>query len=156
MRIQFFKLIVSLVICQLAGLAGSLFTAPAIPSWYASLQKPTFTPPSWLFSPVWIFLYILMGVALYLIWQAGSQREAKTALVLFALQLILNISWSVIFFGLRSPMWAFLEIIVLLLAIFLTILKSLRVSKTAGYLLLPYLIWVGFASVLNYFFWRLN
>ena len=156
MRINFFKLIVSLIICQLAGFVGSLFTTPAIPGWYASLQKPTFTPPSWVFSPVWIFLYVLMGVALYLIWQAGSGKEAKMALVLFVLQLILNMLWSVIFFGLKSPMWAFVEIIILGLAILLTILKSLKVSKEAGYLLLPYLIWVGFAAVLNYFLWTLN
>lgn len=156
MRINIFKLIVSLVMCQLAGLLGSLFTAPAIPKWYTSLQKPSFTPPSWLFSPVWIFLYVLMGLTLYILWQAHSRREVKTARVFFAIQLILNVLWSVIFFGLKSPMAAFIEIIVLFLAILLTILISFKVSKTAGYLLLPYIIWVSFAAVLNYFFWKLN
>jgi benzodiazapine receptor len=155
-RINIFKLIVSLVICQLAGLLGSLFTAPAIPKWYTSLQKPSFTPPSRLFSPVWIFLYVLMGLTLYILWQAHSGREVKTARVFFAIQLILNVLWSVIFFGLKSPMAAFMEIIVLFLAILLTIFISFKVSKTAGYLLLPYIIWVSFAAVLNYFFWKLN
>ncbi len=156
MRINFLKLIVSLIICQLAGFIGSLFTTPAIPEWYASLQKPSFTPPNWLFSPVWIFLFLLMGVTLYLLWQAASKKEAKLALVLFAIQLVLNTLWSVIFFGLKSPMAAFIEIIVLWVAIILTMQKSLKVSKAAGYLLLPYIIWVSFAAVLNFFLWRLN
>jgi len=155
-RIDFIKLILSLIICQLVGVLGSLFTAPAIPKWYASLQKPSFTPPSWLFSPVWIFLFVLMGVTLYILWEDYSKRGAKIALIFFSAQLLLNLMWSVIFFGLKSPMAAFIEIIVLLLAISLTILKSLQVSKAAGYLLLPYIIWVSFAAVLNYFFWKLN
>jgi benzodiazapine receptor len=156
MRINFFKLIVSLIICQLAGFIGSLFTTPAIPEWYASLQKPSFTPPNWLFSPVWISLFLLMGVSLYLLWQTAAKKEAKMALVFFAVQLILNMLWSAIFFGLKSPMVAFIEIIVLWVAIFLTMTKSLKVAKTAGYLLLPYIIWVSFAAVLNFFLWKLN
>jgi len=156
MHVNIFKLVMSLIICQLAGFIGSLFTAPAIPNWYASLQKPSFTPPSWLFSPVWIFLFVLMGLTLYILWQADSKKEAKIALLFFALQLILNMLWSVIFFGLRSPMWAFIEIIILWLAIFLTIWKSLKVSKAAGYLLLPYIIWVSFAAILNCSLWKLN
>jgi benzodiazapine receptor len=155
-RIDFIKLILSLIICQLVGFLGSLFTAPAIPEWYASLKKPSFTPPSWLFSPVWIFLFVLMGLTLYILWQDYSKRSTKIALIFFSAQLVLNLMWSVIFFGLKSPMAAFIEIIVLLLAIFLTILKSLQVSKVAGYLLLPYIIWVSFAALLNYFFWKLN
>jgi benzodiazapine receptor len=156
MRINFLKLIVSLIICQLAGFIGSLFTTPAIPEWYASLQKPSFTPPNWLFSPVWISLFLLMGVSLYLLWQTASKKEAKLALVLFSIQLILNVLWSVIFFGLKSPMVAFIEILVLWAAIFLTMTKSLKVAKAAGYLLLPYIIWVSFAAVLNFFLWKLN
>ena len=156
MRINFLKLMVSLIICQLAGFIGSLFTSPAIPEWYASLQKPSFTPPNWLFSPVWIFLFLLMGVSLYLIWQAASKKEAKLALVLFSVQLVLNMLWSVIFFGLKSPMLAFIEITVLWIAIILTVMKSMKVAKAAGYLLLPYIIWVSFAAVLNFFLWKLN
>lgn len=156
MRVNFFKLVISLIICQLAGFIGSLFTAPAIPIWYASLKKPSFTPPSWLFSPVWIFLFVLMGLTLYILWQAYSKKEARIALLFFTLQLILNMLWSVIFFGLKSPMWAFIEILILWLAIFLTIWKSLKISKAAGYLLLAYIIWVSFAAILNYSIWKLN
>jgi benzodiazapine receptor len=156
MRVNFFKLVMSLIICQLAGFIGSLFTAPAIPIWYASLKKPSFTPPSWLFSPVWIFLFVLMGLTLYILWQAYSKKVARIALLFFALQLILNMLWSVIFFGLKSPMWAFIEILILWLAIFLTIWKSLKISKAAGYLLLPYIIWISFAAILNYSIWKLN
>jgi tryptophan-rich sensory protein len=97
-----------------------------------------------------------MGVSLYLIWQAASKKEAKLALVLFSVQLVLNMLWSVIFFGLKSPMLAFVEIMVLWIAIILTVMKSLKVVKAAGYLLLPYIIWVSFAAVLNFFLWKLN
>jgi benzodiazapine receptor len=156
MRIQYFRLIVSLIICQLAGFIGSIFTAPAIKNWYALLEKPTFNPPNWIFSPVWILLYLLMGVTLYILWQNLPKREAKTALIVFAIQLGLNILWSVIFFGLESPMVAFFEIVVLWFFILLTMIKAAKVSKAAVYLLLPYILWVNFAAVLNFFLWRLN
>jgi len=156
MNINYFKLVVSLIICQLAGVIGSIFTTPAIPGWYASLEKPSFAPPNWLFAPVWIFLFFLMGITLYLIWQAYPKKEAKSALLFFSIQLGLNILWSVIFFGLKSPMIAFFEIVVLWLAILLTMAKSMKESKVAGYLLLPYILWVNFAAVLNFFLWQLN
>jgi benzodiazapine receptor len=156
MRINYFRLIAALLICQLAGFVGSIFTAPAIPDWYASLEKPAINPPNWIFSPVWIFLYLLMGVALYLILQNLPKREAKVALIFFAIQLGLNILWSVIFFGLKLPMVAFVEIIFLWFFILLTMVKSSRVSKASVYLLLPYILWVNFAAVLNFFLWRLN
>lgn len=156
MRINYFKLVVSVIICQLAGIIGSVFTTPAIPEWYASLEKPSFAPPDWIFSPVWIFLFFLMGISLYLIWRAFPKKKAKTALFFFFIQLGLNILWSVIFFGLKSPMIAFFELILLWLAILLTIIKSIKVSKAAGYLLVPYILWVSFAAVLNFFLWRLN
>ena len=156
MRINLFRLIASLVICQLAGIVGSLFTTPAIPEWYASLEKPTFNPPNWIFSPVWIFLFMLMSITLYILWQNLPKKEAKVALIFFAIQLVLNILWSVIFFGLQSPMVAFLEIVILWLFILLTMIKSSRVSKASVYLLLPYILWVNFAAVLNFFLWRLN
>jgi benzodiazapine receptor len=152
-----FKLIVSLIICQLAGFVGSLFTTPSIPTWYASLAKPSFTPPNWVFSPVWISLFVLMGISLFLLWEKTLHYPGvRTALFWFAVQLGLNILWSILFFGLKSPFFALIEIIVLWIAIFLTILKSLRVSKLAGVLLIPYLIWVGFAAGLNYSIWSLN
>ncbi len=156
MRINYFKLVISLIICQLAGIIGSIFTTPAIPEWYASLEKPSIAPPNWLFAPVWIFLFFLMGITLYLMWHAYPKKEAKSALLFFSIQLGLNILWSVIFFGLKSPMIAFFEIVVLWLAILLTMAKSLKVSKAAGYLLFPYVLWVSFAAVLNFLLWRLN
>ncbi|MDH5467858.1 MAG: tryptophan-rich sensory protein [Candidatus Aminicenantes bacterium] len=152
-----FKLIVSLIICQLAGFVGSLFTTPSIPTWYASLAKPSFTPPNWVFSPVWISLFVLMGISLFLLWEKTLHFPGvKTAIFWFAVQLGLNMLWSILFFGLKSPFLALIEIIVLWIAIFLTILKSLRVLKLAGVLLIPYLIWVSFAAGLNYSIWTLN
>ena len=156
MRINFFRLFASLIICQLAGFIGSIFTTPAIPDWYASLEKPTFNPPNWLFSPVWILLYLLMGVMLYILWQNLPKIEAKIALTYFLIQLSLNMLWSVIFFGLKWPMVAFIEIIILWIFILLTIIKSSKVSKASVYLLMPYLLWVSFAAVLNFYLWRLN
>ena len=151
------RLIISLVICQLAGVIGSLFTAPSIPTWYASLEKPAFNPPNWLFSPVWIFLFLLMGISLYRLWEITlKDQKAKIALFLFSIQLALNILWSMIFFGLKSPFFAFIEIIVLWVAILVTIFMSLKISKLAGLLLVPYILWVSFAAILNFFLWRLN
>ena len=151
------KLIISLVICQLAGIIGSLFTSPSIPTWYASLEKPSFNPPNWVFSPVWISLFVLMGISLFLLWRnILEDQKAKIAILFFAIQLVLNMFWSVIFFGLKSPFFAFIEIIFLWVAILLTILKSLKVSKAAGALLIPYILWVSFAAVLNFSIWSLN
>jgi tryptophan-rich sensory protein len=151
------KLIGSIMICQLAGFIGSLFTTPAIPTWYKTLAKPSFTPPNSIFSPVWITLFLLMGISLFLVWQKNQKdRKVKIALLFFAVQLVLNTFWSILFFGLKSPLWAFLEIILLWLAILLTIIKFFKVSKPAGYLLLPYILWVSFAAFLNFYLWRLN
>lgn len=153
---KIFKLILAVAVCQGAGLAGSLFTAPAIEGWYASLEKPSFNPPNWVFAPVWTMLFLLMGVSLYLVWsrQAESRgvmgKKKRTALLIFAVQLALNIFWSILFFGLQAPMYAFVEIIILWLAIFLTVVSFFRISKLAAYLLLPYILWVSFAVVLNY------
>ena len=156
MRIQYFRLIASLIICQLAGFIGSFFTAPAIPDWYASLEKPSFNPPNWLFSPVWIFLFVLMGITLYILWQKEEKRESRIALIFFFIQLGLNILWSVLFFGLKSPMLAFVEIILLWIFILLTMIKASKVSRAAAFLLLPYILWVSFAAVLNFYLWQLN
>ncbi len=151
------RLIISLVICQLAGILGSIFTTPSIPTWYASLKKPSFTPPNWLFAPVWIFLFFLMGISLFLIGQKGiGYPLVKRALLIFFIQLIFNILWSFLFFGLKSPLFGFIEIILLWVLILLTIIFFLPISKIAGLLLLPYLIWVSWATVLNFAIWRLN
>jgi tryptophan-rich sensory protein len=151
-----YKLIISIVTCQLAGIIGALFTTPAIPTWYATLVKPSFNPPSWLFGPAWTILYILMGISLYLIWTKKTQINKKSALIIFSLQLILNSLWSILFFGLKNPLLAFFEIIAMWLVILATIVKFYPISKKASYLLIPYILWVSFASVLNLFIVRLN
>jgi benzodiazapine receptor len=144
------KLVVSLVACQCAGLIGSVFTIPAIPTWYATLQKPFFNPPNWLFAPAWVTLYLLMGIAAFLVWRRGlGQKGVKSALIIFLVQLVLNALWSVVFFGLRSPLWGAVVILALWVAILLTILRFFKISTAAGALLLPYILWVSFASVLN-------
>ena len=151
------KLVISLIICQCAGLIGSVFTTPAIPTWYAALEKPFFTPPNWLFAPAWATLYLLMGVAAFLLWRRGlSQEGVKPALVIFLVQLVLNTLWSVIFFGLESPLGGVIVIVVLWVAILFTILKFFRLSVVAGSLLLPYILWVSFAAALNISVWILN
>ena len=148
---------VSVLVCQATGAVGSLFTSPSIPTWYASLQKPNFNPPNWIFAPVWTILFLLMGVSLYLIWSKGLRdKKVKTAFFIFAIQLILNMLWSFLFFGLQSPLYAFIEIIILWMAILLTIASFYKISKIAGYLLLPYILWVSFAAVLNFSILILN
>lgn len=150
------KLIASIVICQLAGIIGAFFTTPSISGWYADLNKPFFNPPSWLFGPVWTLLYLLMGVSLYLVWSQKNQAGKKLALTIFAIQLGLNSLWSIVFFGLQLPWVAFLEILVLLFFIVLTIVKFFPISKKSAYFLIPYLLWVSFASILNLYIARLN
>jgi len=157
MKKEIIKLIASLLICQAAGFLGSLVTTPSIPIWYASLEKPSFSPPNWVFSPVWITLYALMGISLYLLWRQDIKTpKVRIALFFFIVQLILNVCWSMIFFGLKFSFLAFIEILLLWAAILLTMVKALKVSKIAGILLLPYILWVSFAAVLNFFLWYLN
>lgn len=144
------KLLASIVICQLAGVIGSFVTTPAIPVWYASLRKPAFTPPNWLFAPVWIFLFFLMGCALFLVWRQGVRVPAvKSALLIFSLQLLLNVLWSFAFFGLKSPLAGFVVICALWIMIIVTIILFFRLSTIAGLLLVPYILWVSYAAVLN-------
>ncbi|MFH1325934.1 MAG: TspO/MBR family protein [Candidatus Falkowbacteria bacterium] len=151
------RLIISLILPQLAGLVGSLFTTPAIPTWYAGLAKPEFSPPNWIFGPVWFLLYILMGVSIYLIWQKiEKNKKAKQAMLLFWIHLFFNAVWSIIFFGLQNPGLAFVNIIIIWLLIIILMIKFWKISKLAAYLLIPYLLWVSFASALNYFIWYLN
>ncbi len=151
------KLVFSLVVCQLAGLLGSFFTSPQIPTWYASLQRPSFSPPNWLFAPVWTVLFVLMGISTYLVWIKGLEsKEVRISLLIFGVQLALNVLWSFLFFGLQSPFFAFIEIITLWAAIASTILSFSKISKKAGLLLLPYLLWVSFALILNFYIWKLN
>jgi benzodiazapine receptor len=150
------KLVTSVILCQIAGFLGSLFTTPAISTWYATLRKPFFTPPNWIFSPVWISLFILMGISLFFVWRRQGHPQFKKALIFFFVQLILNVLWSLAFFGLRLPLLGFIDIILLWIAILLTIQNFLKVSKFAGVLLLPYLLWVSFATLLNFSLWIQN
>jgi benzodiazapine receptor len=152
-----FKLISSIILCQLAGFIGSLFTRAAVPTWYATLSKPTFTPPSGVFGPVWTTLYLLMGISLFLVWRTdGDLQQRRKALAVFYLQLALNALWSILFFGLRSPLAGLVGIICLWTAIWLTIHLFYRISRMAVLLLAPYLLWVSFAVVLNVSIFILN
>jgi benzodiazapine receptor len=153
---DFLKLVASVILCQIAGFLGSLFTTPAIPTWYATLRKPFFTPPNWIFSPVWISLFILMGISLFFVWRRQGHPQFKKALIFFFVQLFLNVLWSLAFFGLRLPLLGLMDIILLWIAILLTIQTFLKVSKFAGVLLIPYLLWVSFAALLNFSLWVLN
>lgn len=144
------KLFVSVLGCQLVGLLGTPFTIAAIPTWYESLNKPFFAPPNWIFGPVWTLLYLMMGIAFYLIWKQGwHKKKVASAGPYFLIQLGLNFIWSPIFFGLKSPLLALFIIIAMWIFIVLTIRKFHPLSRWAAYLLVPYLLWVSFATVLN-------
>ena len=154
---NYLKLIIAIAVSQLAGIVGSIFTVSAIPNWYATLTKPVFNPPSWIFGPVWTTLYALMGIAAFLVWKKGlDRRDIRKALLVFGLQLVLNASWSIVFFNLESPAWAFVNIAALWLAIIWTMVLFYKISKPAMWLLLPYILWVSFAAYLNYSIWVLN
>lgn len=143
-------LIACLLLPLLAGAVGSAFTMPAIPGWYAGLAKPSFSPPNWVFGPVWTTLYILMGLALFLVVREGiGSPQKRTAAGLFAVQLGLNVLWSVVFFGLQSPAGAFIVIIALVSALSATLVAFRKVSPAAAWLLVPYLCWTSFATLLN-------
>ena len=146
----------AVVVCFAAAGIGSLATVDAIPTWYAALHKPPWNPPNRIFGPVWSLLYLMMAVAAWLVWRAAGWSLARPALGLFAIQLVLNVGWSVVFFGLRQPGWALVEIVVLWCAILGTLLLFRRISPPAALLLVPYLAWVTFAAGLNLAIWRLN
>jgi translocator protein len=150
------KLIISIVLCVSLGSVGGLVTVNEIPTWYATLNKPSFNPPNWLFGPVWTTLYVLMGISVYLIWKQPVSTERNKALQLFILQFILNFCWSFIFFGLHATGWALMEMIALWILILLSILHFAKHSKTAAWLLVPYIAWVSFALLLNAAIWKLN
>lgn len=138
------------------GLSG-FATARGVEDWYPTLAKPFFNPPAWVFGPVWTALYLMMGVAAFLVWQKGTDRDlVLTGLTLFAVQLALNGLWSVIFFGMRLPGYAFAEIILLWVAIVATLVWFWRSAPAAGFLMAPYLAWVTFAAILNGSIWVLN
>ena len=150
-------LLVSVAVCEAVGIVSALFTTRAIPTWYATLVKPSFNPPNWVFGPAWTVLYALMGAAAFLVWRAGlSSSRVRVALALFSVQLALNFAWSWLFFGIHQPGWAFAEIVALWIAIAATIAAFFGVSRAAGWLMTPYLAWVTFAAALNLAVWQLN
>lgn len=151
------KLIISILIPLLVGITAGFFTTEGVNGWYAAAAKPSFNPPNWIFAPVWTTLYILMGIALYLVWKPAADKTLKqTAITLFVVQLILNFFWSFIFFSLQQTGWALVEIMVMWMAILLTIFWFAKISKKAAWLLVPYVCWVSFATVLNFYIWKLN
>jgi len=149
-------LFLSIILAQLAGVIGSLFTAASVRDWYDVLILPSFAPPSWVFGPVWIILYTSMGIAAYLIWIQKKNHESRRALSVYGIHLVLNTLWSILFFGLRSPGLAFVEILILLGFIMYTTILFWKIDTRAGWLMVPYIAWVSFASVLNGAIYFLN
>jgi len=150
-------LAVAIAISLAVGGLGGIATSSSVSTWYQNLNKPSWNPPSWVFGPVWTLLYILMGVAVWLVWRLGwASPRVRTALVLFGAQLLFNLLWSVIFFGLRKPGWALLEIILLWGLILATLVQFYRLRPESGLLLVPYQLWVTFATALNAAIWWLN
>lgn len=143
------KLVISILIAEGAGGLGSLFTFENIPTWYATLNKSPITPPNWLFAPMWITLFLLMGLALYFVWQYSGGRNIKLPIALFFIQLALNVLWSFVFFGMHQILFGGIEIVFLWYFILATIIEFRSVSRVASYLLFPYIAWVTVATVLN-------
>jgi translocator protein len=151
------KLVIAVAIPIAVGAISGFFTVTGVQSWYQTINKPSWNPPNWIFGPVWTTLYVMMGIALYLIWKSdSSDMLKKTAIILFAVQLTLNFFWSFIFFNQEQPGWALVEIIVMWVFILVTIFAFAQVSKPAAWLLVPYISWVSFATILNYTIWKLN
>lgn len=155
MKNIYLKVLVCVALCLSLGILSGFSTADSISNWFQFLKKPSWNPPAWIFGPVWTILYILMGIALAKIWHSNHTNK-KTAIWLFIIQFMLNFCWSFIFFKMHLTGWAFVEIMIMLLFISLTILSFVKINRTAALLLLPYLCWVSFATVLNGTIWFLN
>ncbi len=154
---DFIRLIVSIAICYLASIIGAMFTMRGVSDWYVNLQKPALTPPSWVFGPVWGLLFTMMGTALWLVWRRGLNVPwVKAGIIIFIIQLLFNVSWSIVFFGAHSIIGGLVVLVFLWIFIFLTLIVFFRVSKVAAYLIVPYLLWVTFAMYLNYSIGKLN
>ncbi|WP_339625245.1 TspO/MBR family protein [uncultured Maribacter sp.] len=150
-------IIIGIIICSTIGFLSSVVTQSSVNGWYMTLNKPSFNPPNWIFAPVWTTLYILMGISAGWVWAKGFHHKwVKTGLYHFGFQLLLNGLWSIVFFGLKQPFWSLLVILTLLVVLILTIKWFKVVSKVAAILLIPYLLWICFATVLNYKIWELN
>lgn len=155
-KIHWIKLISCIVLCQAAGLTGLLFTDVSSGSWYQNLNKPSFNPPSYVFGPVWTILYLMMAISLYIVLQQPTSSLRRKGLNFFYIQLVLNALWTIIFFGLEQPLGGLICILLLLIAILLTILQFHNISRLAALLLYPYILWVSFATLLNYSLYILN
>lgn len=153
---RWFGLVLCVLICLGAGGLGAIATTPEIDGWYRTIVKPEWNPPNWVFGPVWTTLFVLMGISAWLVWKPAGFRAAATPLALFAAQLTFNVAWSWIFFGMHQIGWAVIEIIILWATILATTVAFFRRSKPAGWLLVPYMGWVSFATMLNFAIWRLN
>ena len=151
------KLVIALAIPQLVAAAGAYYTVTGTGSWYQTIDKPSWQPPSWVFGPVWTTLYVLMGIAMFLVWKSNVPEKLKRrATILWGVQLLFNFLWSFLFFGQQQIFVALVEIVILWILILLTIFAFARVSKLAAWLLVPYIIWVSFATILTYTIWQLN
>lgn len=155
---KYLKVLVFVATCLVVGYLSSIVTRSSITTWYPYIEKPSFNPPNWIFGPIWTMLYVFMGVAAGLVWDKIDLKrdEVKKALIYFTIQLALNALWSFLFFGLKNPMLAMIEIVLLWLMIYETYVKFGKLDKIAGYLFIPYLLWVSFASILNASIWWLN
>ncbi len=157
MKKQLTYIAISVAVCLTIGFLSSFATQSSVNDWYVGLNKPSFNPPNWIFAPVWTILYVMMGIAAGIVWAKGFYHIwVKTALYHFGIQLLFNALWSIVFFGFKNPFAALLVILTLLVLLIFTIKWFKVVSKTAAYLLLPYLLWVCFATALNYKIWELN
>jgi len=155
-KFSIIKLSVSLLFTVGLGALSSVFVAPEIDTWYAALNKPSFNPPNNIFAPVWTALYIFMGISLYLIWNKPVSQVRTAGVLFFLMQFMLNIVWSVLFFALHKIGGAFIEIVFMWLFILFTINEFRKLNKVAAWLLVPYILWVSFAAVLNFAIWKLN
>ena len=156
---KYTRILVLVVTCLAVAYFSSLVTRPSVETWYTTIEKPSFNPPNWLFAPVWTTLFVMMGIAGGLVWHeinSPKREEVKKAMLFFAIQLGLNALWSYLFFGLKNPLLALIEIILLWLMIYETYIKFAKINKISGYLFVPYLLWVSFATVLNASIWWLN
>lgn len=155
-RTDIIKLVTAVLLTVVLGAVGGIVTSAEIPVWYATLNKPSFNPPNWLFGPVWTMLYLLMGISCFLVWKLPVTEQRNKALRLFIIQFALNFCWSFIFFRMHAVGWALIEMAILWIAILLTIIQFSKLSKTAAWLLVPYIAWVSFALLLNAAIWKLN
>jgi len=151
------KAAISVAIPLVVGFTSSFFNQTGSGSWYQSIQKPEWNPPNWVFAPVWTILYIMMGIALYLVWKSNSPSKQKNKAISFwIIQMVLNFFWTFIFFGQQQIAGALIEIFLLWLAIFITIILFSKINKLSAWLLVPYISWVSFAALLNFAIWQLN